>query len=43
MMPKELIIGLEMPWRCSDYSLFIRGDGKIVYEVRHCAGDIRQA
>lgn len=37
MMPKDLIIGLERtmcPGACPDYSLFIHGDGKIVYEGR---------
>ena len=38
MMPKDLVIGLEhtmCPGACPDYSLFIHGDGKIVYEGRH--------
>lgn len=38
MMPKDLIIRLERtmcPGACPDYSLFIHGDGKIVYEGRH--------
>jgi hypothetical protein len=37
MMSKDLVIGLERtmcPGACPDYSLFIHGDGKIVYEGR---------
>ncbi|HEU4605786.1 MAG TPA: DUF6438 domain-containing protein [Nitrososphaera sp.] len=34
MMPKDLVIGLERTM-CPDFSLFIHGDGKIVYEGRH--------
>lgn len=38
MMPKDLVIELERtmcPGACPDYSLFIHGNGKIVYEGRH--------
>lgn len=37
-IPKDLVIGLERtmcPGACPDYSLFVYGDGKIVYEGRH--------
>jgi hypothetical protein len=37
-IPKDLTIGLERtmcPGACPDYSLFVYGDGKIVYEGRH--------
>jgi hypothetical protein len=37
-IPKDLVIVLERmmcPGACPDYSLFIYGDGKIVYEGRH--------
>jgi hypothetical protein len=37
-IPKDLAIGLERtmcPGACPDYSLFVYGDGKIVYEGRH--------
>lgn len=38
MTPKDLVIGLARvmcPGACPDYSLFVYGDGKIVYEGRH--------
>jgi hypothetical protein len=37
-MPKDLVITLQRtmcPGACPDYSLFIYGDGRIVYEGRH--------
>jgi hypothetical protein len=37
-VPKDLVIGLERtmcPGACPDYSLFIHGDGRVVYEGRH--------